>query len=114
MTNSVAREIIDYFPKIIYNVLMEICPLCQRPLVSGPSVNEHHLIPKTFGGKVVVRMHRICHNKIHSLWTERELLNYYHTFERIAEHEDIRKFVAWVKKKSPEYYDSSKRSSKRR
>lgn len=63
-------------------------------------------------------MHRICHNKVHSVFTERELAKYYHTIERLLENEEIRKFVSWVQKKAPEFYDSTKdsrsRKSKRR
>lgn len=73
-------------------------------MISGPSVNKHHLIPKTFGGREAVWMHRICHNKIHAVFSERELEHYYHTFERLLAHEDIRKFVVWVRKKPPEFY----------
>ena len=62
-------------------------------------VDEHHLVPKTFGGKETFTLHRICHRKIHATFTERELLNYYNTFERLRDHTEIQKFVAWVKKK---------------
>jgi len=83
----------------------DLCPLCGRPLLDGPSVNEHHLVPRTYRGRSTVRMHRICHNKIHSVFTERELAQYYHTVERLLENEEIRKFVEWVRKKDPDYYD---------
>ncbi len=82
------------------------CPLCDRLL--GDDINKHHLVPKTFKGKETVTLHRICHRKIHSVFTERELLKYYHTIERLLEHEDIRKFVEWVANKDPNYYASSK------
>lgn len=92
----------------------EKCPICQREMIEGPSVDLHHLDPKTFGGKITVKMHRICHQKIHSVWTERELHNYFHTIERILEHEDIRKFIKWVSKKEPEFYDSHRESNDRK
>lgn len=85
---------------------METCPLCGRELVDGPSVNEHHLVPRSHRGRLKVRMHRICHSKIHSVFSERELALYYHTWERLLEHEDIRKFVHWVRKKDAAYVDS--------
>jgi hypothetical protein len=81
------------------------CPLCSREL--GNDVNKHHLIPKTFKGKDTVTLHRICHRKIHSVFTERELLKHYHTIERLLEHEEIQKFVSWVSKKDPDFYDGS-------
>jgi len=90
-----------------------MCPLCSRPL-GTVNVDQHHLIPKTFKGKDTEAIHKICHRKIHSIWTERELLNYYHTWDRILENEEIQKFVKWVTKKEPEYYDVSKETVRRK
>jgi hypothetical protein len=94
------------------------CPLCDRDMIPGPSLDEHHLIPKTFKGKDLETCHKVCHNKIHATFSERELLNYYHTWERLRDHEEIQKFIKWVAKKPPEYFDISKetkdRKSKRR
>lgn len=81
-------------------------------------VDEHHLVPKTFGGKETFTIHRICHRKIHATFSERELLNHFNTFERIRDHEEIQKFVNWVKKKPIDYYsgtdDTQSRKNKRR
>jgi len=90
------------------------CPLCGRPLVPGPSVNEHHMVPRSHRGRDTVTMHRICHSKIHTVFSERELASYYHTVERLLEHEEIRKFVSWVRKKDPEYFDRNHAPSRRR
>lgn len=49
-------------------------------------------------------MHRICHNKIHAVFTERELAQHYHTFDRLLEHEQIQRFVRWVRRHPPQYY----------
>jgi 5-methylcytosine-specific restriction endonuclease McrA len=91
-----------------------LCPLCGRPLLDGPSVNEHHLVPRAYHGRDTVRMHRICHNKIHSVFTERDLAQYYHTPERLLENEEIRRFVAWVRKKDPGYFDRHDAPTRRR
>lgn len=89
------------------------CPLCGRPLAMP--FNRHHLLPLSKGGKATptVLMHKICHTKVHAVFTETELKNYYHTIERLQEHEEIAKFIKWVKKKEPEFYDGSV-SSKRK
>lgn len=73
------------------------CPLCGRPLGTR-LVEDHHLIPKTFRGKVTARVHKMCHQKIHATFSERELNQHYHTFDRLLEHEQIRKFVVWISK----------------
>lgn len=88
------------------------CPLCSRPLPKKPS--KHHLIPKTFKGKEIVLLHRVCHRQIHANFTERELLNYYHTIERLLENENIRNFVDWVKNKSPDFHVRTKNSTNKR
>lgn len=84
------------------------CPICEREMIDGPSIGRHHLMPKTFGGKETIEMHRICHRKIHSLLTDRELQHIYHTVQTLLQHEGIQKFVKWVSKKDPEFYDVSK------
>lgn len=81
--------------------MLDSCPLCDRPMNNDSSVNRHHLIPKSFGGREQFWIHVVCHSKIHAVFTLRELLNYYHTFERIREHEEIQKFIKWVRKKEP-------------
>jgi 5-methylcytosine-specific restriction endonuclease McrA len=90
-----------------------LCPLCKRVL-GTENVDEHHLVPKTFGGKTTEKLHKICHRKIHATFTERELEKYYNTWERLLENEDIQKFIKWVQKKPPEYYDGSKETTDRK
>ena len=72
-------------------------------------MNRHHLIPASRGGKGLptLTMHKICHSKIHAVLTEKELERYYHTIERLQAQEEIAKFIKWVSKKPPEFYDGS-------
>lgn len=90
----------------------KVCPLCSR-LLGTINIDEHHLIPKTFKGKDTETIHKICHSKIHSTFTERELLNYYHTWERIKDHSEMIKFITWVQKKPVDFYSSNKDSTER-
>lgn len=82
------------------------CPLCGRPL-GALNIDRHHLIPRTFKGKEQFPIHRICHRKIHSALTERELLREYHTWEALKAHPEIRDFVEWVARKDPGFYSRS-------
>ncbi len=92
-----------------------ICPLCKRVLVSGPSIDEHHLVPRSVKkNDDTITIHKICHRKIHSLFTEKELGLVYNTIDKLIEHPEIQKFVRWVSKKHPEYYDSSRESRERK
>jgi hypothetical protein len=79
------------------------CIICGRPMIEGKSVNEHHLIPKTYKGTETITLHVICHNKIHTIFTEQELFSHYHTAERIRSHPEMEKFVKWLQNKEPEF-----------
>jgi len=95
----------------------ETCPLCQRLMPDG-SYNEHHLIPATFKGKETVTLHIVCHDKLHHTFSEREMEHHYHTIERVLEHEEIEKFIKWVKKQPDDFYahhkDTKDRKRKRK
>ncbi len=83
------------------------CPLCGRDMVEGVSVDRHHLVPRSEGGKFTKPelCHVVCHRKIHSTFSEPELNTYYHTWSRLKQHEQIRRFIKWVAKKDVEYVD---------
>lgn len=89
-----------------------ICALCLRELAEP--YNKHHLVPLSKGGKntPTILLHKICHDKIHAVFTETELKRYYHTMDRLMEHEAIRKFIKWVQPKEPHYYDKSVKMKK--
>lgn len=91
----------------------KLCPICNRELIPE-NTESHHLIPKTFKGRDTIDIHRMCHQKIHATFSERDLLQYYHTAERIAEHEEIQKFIKWISKKPPEFYDKNDDTQERK
>lgn len=84
---------------------MPDCPLCGRELDS--TADKHHLIPKSKKGKETVRLHKICHRTIHSLYDEKLLEKHYNTIEKLLESDDIQRFVKWIKKKPISYNDKS-------
>ena len=85
------------------------CLLCQRPLAEP--YNRHHLLPLSKGGRdtTTVLLHKICHDKIHSVFTEMELKRHYNTIERLKENGEIINFIKWVSRKDPQFYDRSVR-----
>lgn len=89
------------------------CPLCGRPL-GDTNVDRHHLVPKSFKGKEQFRIHKICHRKIHSVFTERELMQSYHTWNALREDADIQAFIAWVARKPPAFYTTTATSHKKK
>ena len=90
------------------------CPLCGRPLTAGPSMDEHHLVPKSKGGKAKAQIHRICHRKIHATLSERELAASYSSWQALQSHPEIATFVTWVANKPSTFYDNSRRPARRR
>jgi len=94
-----------------------LCPICNRPL-TGDYIQEHHLIPKTFKGRETISLHKICHQKLHATFTEREMLHTYNNIESILSHPEIQKFIQWVQNKSIDYYtkndETKSRYSKRK
>jgi hypothetical protein len=88
------------------------CPICGRPLATP--YNRHHLLPLSKGGKgtTTVLLHKICHDKIHSVFTEMELKRHYNTIERLKENSEIANFIQWVEKKEPQFYDRSVRKKR--
>jgi hypothetical protein len=93
--------------------MTEICCICSRQITPQSFADEHHLIPLAQGGRYTtkVKLHRICHEKIHSTWTEAELAGYYNSAERILTNESVRAFVKWISKKPPEFYTKTKSSN---
>lgn len=85
------------------------CELCGRSM----SLTRHHLIPQSRHNKSRTRRKfsrdamksdiamicRPCHSQIHRVFSNHELADYYHTIERIREHSEMQKFIAWVKKR---------------
>lgn len=90
------------------------CPLCGRPLVAGPSVDLHHLVPRSHGGREAFAVHRVCHHKIHATLAENELARGYHDWSSLRAHPEIAAFVRWLAGKPPEFYDRSRRPRRRR
>jgi hypothetical protein len=77
---------------------IEPCPLCERPNLS-PS--DHHLVPKSRGGKETLAICRDCHRAVHALFTNKELEKQYHTVESLLEHVELRKMLAFIARQDP-------------
>lgn len=84
-----------------------ICPLCERDIPEDQQDN-HHLVPKSKGGKMTVCLHRVCHSQIHATFTDAQLAKKFSTIEAILEDPAIQKFVAWIKSKPAGFSDQAK------
>ena len=86
-----------------------LCPMCER-IIPDDQKENHHLVPRSKGGKVTVCLHRVCHDQIHAIFTDGQLAKKFFTIAAILEDPSVQKFVAWVKNKPPGFSDSAKES----
>ena len=80
-----------------------VCPLCARPMVPGPTVDEHHLIPRSLGGRRKESLHKVCHQQIHQALKPREISRHFNSWSALRDHPEIATFIAWVQKRPPEF-----------
>jgi len=96
------------------------CPICDR--IKGGEMQDHHLKPKTFKSRTkevhnkdnLVHIHKICHQKLHATFSEKEMFDHYHTVDNIMASEEMQKFAKWVSKKAPDYYDKNNETHSRK
>ena len=55
----------------------------------------------------MVRLHPICHRKIHNVFTTRELALRYNSIDSLRSHPDIAAFVAWLAGKAPDFHKAT-------
>jgi hypothetical protein len=91
------------------------CPICERDMFKdGSSTNQHHFVPKSRGGREQEYCHRICHDLLHRLWTNKELENEFSDPVLILQDERVQAFIKWVAGKDPLFYMSTKDSKQRK
>lgn len=86
-----------------------ICPLCDRAVPKSQR-DEHHLIPKSHGGRQTAVLHRICHRQIHAVFTETELARQYNTIEQLKIQADLVDFIEWVRLKPDDFFNGHVRA----
>ena len=74
------------------------CPICGRPNFH-PS--DHHLVPKSRGGKDTLTICRDCHHAAHLLFSNKELERTYNTVEALLGHPEMARMVAFIKRQDP-------------
>lgn len=84
---------------------MAACKICKRTLAGY--CNNHHLIPKEYGGKPVIKIHAVCHTMLHVVFSNLEMARYYHTPERIRENEFVLAFCEYLKSQYTDFSTDS-------
>lgn len=87
------------------------CPLCERPMFHA---SDHHLVPKSRGGKRTALICSDCHSAIHALFTNKELERDYETVGSLLSDPRFCRALAFIKKQDPRRRYRSVRSAGRR
>lgn len=99
------------------------CVFCQ---LQNQQLTEHHLIPKTEHNKKNKRLFTkdqlnqtvtcclICHNKLHSMFTEKTLAEQYNTIDSLINNGEFKQFVLWRQKHPNLTFSPSKQQNNRR
>ena len=74
------------------------CPLCARPNLR-PS--DHHLTPKSRGGKATLTVCSDCHRAIHAQFSNKELERAYSSVDALLANERFVKTVKFIAKQDP-------------
>jgi hypothetical protein len=74
-----------------------LLPGCR--LVAGSSINQHHLAAEPKRSE-----RRRAASAIHAALSEMELERQYHSMEELRDHPQLRRFVAWVRRKPSEFW----------
>lgn len=76
----------------------DLCPICDRP---NYYPSDHHMVPKSQGGRTTETICADCHKAIHAHFTNKELAETYHTPEALLTHEGFAKQVKFISKQDP-------------
>jgi len=88
------------------------CPLCGREV---PKVSDHHLVPKSRGGRETLPICLDCHKSVHAFFTNKELETTYNTVESLLADESFGKHIKWLSKQdSNRRYKTKRRNDKKR
>jgi 5-methylcytosine-specific restriction endonuclease McrA len=69
------------------------CPLCGRERIA---LSDHHLVPKSRGGKVTKAICVDCHKAIHATFDNKELETTYNSVEALLAHPELAKVIAFI------------------
>jgi hypothetical protein len=88
------------------------CPLCQR--TDLPELTEHHVVPKSRGGRDTISICRDCHRQIHALFDNKTLECELNSIEDLKKNPSIMKFLKWIRKKPYGSVHKARRSNNTR
>jgi hypothetical protein len=75
-----------------------VCPICERP---NYHPSDHHMVPRSCGGKTTQTICQDCHKAIHACFTNKELEETFHTVEALLTNDFFAKMVRYISKQDP-------------
>ena len=74
-----------------------VCELCLREAVR---FTEHHLVPRSRGGKYgpKARLCPTCHRQLHAMFSEKTLANELNSVERLRKDPEFAGYLKWASK----------------
>jgi len=76
----------------------DICPICGRP---NYYPSDHHMIPRSRGGKITETICRDCHKACHACFSNKELEETYNTTAALLSNEIFAKMIKFISKQDP-------------
>jgi 5-methylcytosine-specific restriction protein A len=73
-------------------------------------MSDHHLVPRSRGGRDTETICTDCHRQIHALWDNKVLEHELNTVEDILSQQAFQRFLRWIKKQPPGRRWKAKRS----
>ena len=86
------------------------CPLCGRKV---RKLREHHLVPKSRGGKETVSICSMCHRQIHALFHNKTLASRYSTLASLKKAPELRSYLKWIRNKPDRRFRTTPSKRKR-
>ena len=89
----------------------DICPLCDRDV---NELTDHHLVPKSRGGRRTEPICPDCHRMIHVLYDNKTLAKELSTAAALVAEPRFAKYLAWIGKRSGHRRFSARRPAGRK
>lgn len=89
------------------------CPLCDRAY-PWLRLSDHHLVPRSRGGKDTLPICTDCHRAIHATFSNRELEAEYNTVEALLAHPTFVKTVKFISKQTGGKVSTDRRKERSR
>ena len=79
---------------------LEEKPVCELCLRESVRFTEHHLVPRSRGGKYSpkARLCPTCHRQLHAMFSEKTLANELNSVERLRADPDFAGYLKWASK----------------